>query len=440
MQLILLGSSYRHTTLDRREKFALTPAQADCFLEEATNHNNIHECIFVSTCNRTEVYAITEKIENARAFLIDLLGEYTQLSEEVLEESLYTYYNKFAAEHLFKVAAGLDSMVIGEVQILGQIKSALKQAQSLNTSGTILNQLFQYALQTGKKVRSETDIAKKPASVGSVATSLVQGFVSTEKPNILLIGTGKIGEVTIKNIRSTSPASLTVANRSQKRIEALTAKMDINNVITLEDIPNHIAKMDVVIVCTSAPHYVLDHSISHLLVKKQLLIDLSVPRNIDPALNQLEHVTLIDIDSLQSQAQLNQQERLKFVKQAESIIFQGMAQYLEWFNSLNAVPTIESLYTLLNDIRQREIQRAMPKEQPMYEEVEVIELLEKVTRSMTQKILHYPVMQLRMEPNPRNKQNYIDVLSKLFSLESEDYIDRYIHRQKVKTGRLNQSV
>jgi len=432
VQFILLGLNHRTASLDIRERFAFsgdTLAQALATCQQAPG---ISEAVILSTCNRTEIYALTEQLNVTREGLKNLLCEHAALSPDCFEDISYTAYNKFAAQHLFQVAAGLDSMVYGENEILRQVKDALLDAQVAESSGPVLNQLFTSAIRAGKRVRSETAINQGAASIGSVSARLIREYAQAlqREPRILLLGTGKMGEVTLMNLAQTA-YPLTLANRSRAKAEELAAVYGRGTVVDLAEMPTQLAQHDVIITCTAADHYLVDYRHQAAFSQRKqpvLLMDLSVPRNMDPHLAEIEGVSYYDMDRLQQVVERSYENRMLCQDLAETILADEMARFLEWFNTRDVVPTIQSLYEMFNDIRSREMERGLKKYQGEVAP-EVHDLLDRVSRAITQKILHYPVVQLKVERDPERKQLYTEVLSALFKLDAQDGIDRFVHTE-----------
>jgi glutamyl-tRNA reductase len=432
VQFILLGLNHRTAALDIRERFAFSGETLERALAACQQAPEISEAVILSTCNRTEIYALTEQLSASRERLKSLLCEHAALSPDCFEDISYTAYNKFAAQHLFQVAAGLDSMVYGENEILRQVKDALLDAQVAEASGAVLNQLFTSAIRAGKRVRSETAINQGAASIGSVSARLIREYAQAlqREPRILLLGTGKMGEVTLMHLAQT-PCSLTLANRSRAKAEELAAVYGRGTVVELAEMPDQLAQHDVIITCTAADHYLVDYRHQAAFSQRKqpvLLIDLSVPRNMDPHLAEIEGVSYYDMDRLQQVVERSYENRMLCQDLAETILADEMARFLEWFNTRDVVPTIQSLYEMFNDIRSREMERGLKKYQGEVAP-EVHDLLDRVSRAITQKILHYPVVQLKVERDPERKQLYSEVLSALFKLDAQDGIDRFVHTE-----------
>jgi glutamyl-tRNA reductase len=431
LQLVLLGVNYKTASLEQREKLAFKSVALAEALQTLGNAPGLQEVVVLSTCNRTELYAIANEPMAARATLMGFLAENSELPFSDLEPATYTYYNNFAARHLFEVTAGIDSMVLGENEILKQVKDAWIAAREAGTSYAVLNGLFKFAIHSGKRVRTETAINQGASSMSSVALELVRRHIpDLTSAAILLVGTGQIGQSTLKNLVDAGAQSLTIVNRTLEKAQLLADSLTVPaQVLPAEQLENAVQTADVSIFCTAADRYLLDATHADLLNQQRsqpvVLVDLAVPRNISPEVAALPNVHLYDVDSIQAAVAHTQKQRQASLAHVESILADEMARYLEWFNAREVVPTIESLYKLFDEIRQREIERGMRKYSGEADS-ETLDLLDRVTRAITQKILHYPVVQLKVEPDASQRQVLSDTLSTLFRLE-QDPSERYVH-------------
>lgn len=435
MQLILVGANHKSAKLTAREHLALGPERRVELIETLMQTSICREVVVLSTCNRTEIYAIVKDPEAAREHLVSSLLKHITLDRRALEDLLYTYYNKFAATHLFEVASGLDSMVLGENEILRQVKEALETAQRLESVGAVLNQLMRFAITAGKRVRTETGINEGCTSLGTLAARLVRKGL---KPGgrLVLIGAGQIAQSLLRNVLDDC-LQLTIVNRTRQRAEEL-ADMYPGDVelADLGQLPEILPQADAIVTCT-ANSRPLVHPEDLAPHRAQLLIDLSVPRNIDPACAENPSVTLYDVDGLQSEIHLSMEQRNTYIAQAQTIIGEEAASFLAWFHNRDMVPTIRGMYGLFEEIRQNEVQRGTQKyKEQLTPEVE--EIIERVTRAVTQKILHHPVARLKAA-EAEEQQLYQNVLDTLFGLDAQDEIDKYVHRP-TQQQRLQQRV
>jgi glutamyl-tRNA reductase len=429
VQLILIGVNYKSAPLHAREQLSFHSREAQAILRELHEQEHVAETVLLSTCNRTEIYAIVHDTLKARERIVNVLAHHSQLPAHTLEPLLYTFYNKFAATHLFEVAAGLDSMVLGENEILRQVKSAQDIAKQASTSGPVLNQLLRYAIMAGKRVRTETDINKGCASIGALAARLVkEHFQNIAQPRLLILGAGQMAQVMVKNL-DTQGAELFIANRTREKAMDLQALYGgQTHLLSPQEALKQAFDVDAVVVCTSAEHYLLQaHDFQAPLQKPLLLVDLSVPRNIDPALAQQDNIQLYDVDALQHKVDMSIEKRRMYIAQAQSIIGEETTRFLEWFNNRDVVPTIKALYQTFESIRERELERgtARYKEQMT---PETTAMLEQVTRAMVQKILHHPVVRLK-NASVHKQEQYHEALNTLFALDAQDEMDKFVYHQ-----------
>lgn len=428
MQMLALGLNHKTTPVNVRELLTFSGNEIDKSLLKLSFYEGIGELIILSTCNRTEFYVITPDLEIAEKSIIRFLEKEKNIDYSQIKEYFYTYYNKFAAEHLYRVTGGIDSLIIGEGEILSQVKNAYTKAMEVGTSGKIFNALFRFAIESGKKVRTETSIAKRPTSTGSVVSTLVRkSFKDIESKTVLLIGAGKISEITAKNLKSHNIGKILILNRTFEKAKVLANEIGaeayeysrLNDVINLAD---------VIIVGVGAPEYILKPE-NFNPSKKTLVVDLSIPRNVDPELGKNSLIELHDIDSLENVAIMNKEERLQIIREVEFIIAEEMNKFLEWFNSLDVSPVISSLSNLFEDIRSNEVDRVIKKYKLSEENKKVIDI---VTKSIIQKITHYPVTNLKMTDSKKVKKQYLEDIKYLFQLDAEDSYQKYFRKKQLQ--------
>ncbi|HEY9842005.1 MAG TPA: glutamyl-tRNA reductase [Candidatus Obscuribacterales bacterium] len=424
MQLLLVGVNYKSAGLAAREPLSFDAPIRQQILARLSGCPQIQELVLLSTCNRTEVYAIVSQPLEAREAIVSELCAQAGMPVTEWEDMAYTFYNKFAATQLFEVASGLDSMVLGENEILRQVKDALEAARQAGSCGPVLDQLLRFAITAGKRVRSETSINEGCASIGALAARLVRESLGPEA-RLLVLGAGQIARVLVRNLAK-SGLELLIANRTAANAEALA--LDYPGpvqVLGLEQISAVLPQVDAVVACASISDYLIGPAQLAGRDRPLLLIDLAVPRNLDPELAGCASVSLYDVDSLQQVVRLSLEQRSRYVEQAQTIIGEETTRFLEWFHQRDLVPTIRSLYEMFEEVRQRELERGLQKyRDDLAPETEA--LIERVTKAITQKILHYPVVRLKNAP-AAEQQLYDRVLSELFGLNSQDGIDKYVH-------------
>jgi glutamyl-tRNA reductase len=401
MRLSLVGISHRHAPVEVRERVALNPSDAATLARALAAAGG--ECVCLSTCNRTELYVVGDDGEARAREALRALGD-----DEVADLS-YRLADQAAALHLFRVAAGLDSLVPGEGEILGQVRDAYETG----APGPLLNRLFHDALHAGKKARSQTTIAESPASVSSAGAALAQQvFGELAGRRVLVVGAGKVGELAARNLATRGAEIVAVANRGGERAEELARPFG-GRAATLEELPEVLASVDVVISCTSAPGFVL-HA-SDVLDRKGrplFLIDLAVPRDIDPAVNELAGCYLYDIDDLRAVVEETLVGRRREAERAEAIVAAEAERFRAWQASLDVVPTIASLRARAEEIRSAELSKAKLSDDER-------RAVESITAQILNKLLHLPTVRMKEAAAAADGVLYADAVRHLFGLEDE---------------------
>lgn len=429
MQMLLIGTSYKTSPVNIREKISISKNDLDNTLHRLSFYNAINEVVILSTCNRTEFYIATFDLDQATKSLIQFLEDEKNINFKDFANYFYIYYNKFAAEHLYKVTCGIESLVLGETEILSQVKDAFFIAKEIGVTNKIFNSLFKFAIETGKKVRTETNISKGLTSAGSVAVELIfENFKDINSKTVLLIGTGQIGEITAKNLKSKGICNLIITNRSFDKAEKLSKELNAD-VINFENFEKYLNFVDIIITCTGASDYLITEK-NYKPNKQVLLIDLSIPRNISPKLAKNKNIKLYDIDSLEDIVNKNLKERQKILIEVESIIKEDMVKFVDWYNNLEISPVICSISSLFHEIKNNEISKVIKKNNL---DKETEELLNIVTTDIIKKIIHYPVTNMKMEEDKNLKKQYAENLSYLFQLDSEDIFQKYFRKKEKKT-------
>ncbi|HEV2276321.1 MAG TPA: glutamyl-tRNA reductase [Acidobacteriaceae bacterium] len=395
MNIVLLGVNHKTAPIELRERLAISPAQ----LQEATrsllNFPGIEECLIVSTCNRVEL--LTHQ-DSGTAPLLNFLEAYFRIDPKLIRPHLYEYREGDAIRHLFRVASSLDSMVIGEPQILGQVKDSYTAARAVGSVRSNLDRLLQRAFTVAKRVRSETQIGSSSVSIASVAVELAQKiFGSLEGKKILLVGAGKMSELAARHLMSQGVASVLVANRTQQRADNMAGQFG-GRAIRFEDLYATADQADIIITSTGAPQAIFrkEHAQQFLQRRRghpMFFIDIAVPRDVDPEVNRLDGVFLYDIDDLQSVASSHLDERSKGAELAEAMIAAEVEEYLRRLQALNVVPEIQQLQRSVEAIRQAEFSRMEKRLQGLTAEQQAA--VEHLTRSLVNKLLHHPLQAIK---------------------------------------------
>jgi len=425
VRLLLFGVSHHTAPLAIRERLSVDdPAPV---LGKLLEHEALDEAVLLSTCNRTEVLVLTRDVEAARGrlrrlFQVDLPSAGGGISEGEIEEFLYELQDGEAMRHLLRVASALDSMVMGEPQILGQTKDAYRAASSCGASGPILDRLFQRAFSTAKRVRSETRLAERPTSVARVAARLAgQIFEDFSEKQALMVGAGEMIELALAALRDRGLARLAVANRSAERASALAVQYG-GSAHGLDELPALLAEADMVLTCIALDRPVITPVLLWDALRGRrgrplFVIDIGVPRNVDPGVDVIDEVYRYDLDDLASMVDENVEERQREQARAEVIISEEQQNFDGWFVALRAVPTIKDVRSRIEEIRSSELERSLAKLALDESQREGVEAL---TQAMVNKILHAPLTRLRREAEREEGLVYLEVARLLFGLDDED--------------------
>ena len=423
-EILIVGLNHRTAPVEVRERVAFDSSSLGEALKRLQSLPAVKEGVILSTCNRVEVVAASSDVETACREIKDFLTEQESVgSTGGLEDHLYNYSGDTAVRHLFRVAASLDSMVVGEPQILGQLKDYYLAAQEAGTVGTILHRLFHRSFSVAKRVRTETGIASRAVSVSSVAIELAKRiFDRLEDKTVMLIGAGKMGDLVARHLQRSGVSSLMVTNRTFERAVELAAQFR-GNPIRFEDYPRYLKLADLVIGCTGSPEVLLQpESVAEVLrerkQKAMFFIDIGDRRNFDPRINGMDNVYLYNIDDLEAVAKENLKGRTGELKKAEEIVDEEVAGFLRWLASLEQVPTIVALRQKLEEIRRGELEKSLSASLKGLSEKER-QALEDMTSAMISKILHVPITRLKKQPEEEDEALYIEALKKLFGLEEK---------------------
>lgn len=423
MEIVALGLSYKTAPVEIRERLHFPEKELSRPLGLLMGEEKILEGLILSTCNRVELYAVAEDGEQAFSTLASFLSRYHQVPLDDFQSFLYRFQGDAAIRHIFRVASSLDSMVVGEPQILGQVKTAYTAALEEEATGAILNNLMEKALSVAKGVRTETAIAEAPVSVSSIAVELAKKIFGdlTGRP-VLIIGAGEMSELAAKHLVSDGVRSVLVSNRNYQRALELAERFQ-GRAIRFEEFKTELLNADIVISSTGAPHFILRRSEVQEIIHRRrnrplFLIDIAVPRDIDPECNQIDNVYLYDIDDLEAVVVANKREREKEAQRAEAIIEREAASFCAWLRTLEVVPTIVSLRRKIEEIKQGELERYCNKLASLSPDQR--EAMVALTTAIVNKILHHPITELKRCANQRNGHFYVEALRRLFKLEEKE--------------------
>ncbi len=423
MQLVALGINHKTAALETREKVAFADKQKEQAYKHLAAGGIIKQCAIISTCNRTEIYALTEDAPGGKAELIAMLEAVRGATFAELKNCIYYYSSFDAVTHLFRVAAGLDSMILGETQIAGQVREAYEKACQLGAVEKELHGLFQHAARCAKKVQTETKINHNSVSVSYVAVDMIKKELGCfDDLSVLVIGAGKMSRLTLKHLHDLGARDIQVTSRTYQRAKDL-AHLFNGKTIDFSRKKETLPAIDIIISSTGAPHLLLrkEDMISVMEQrnhKPMFIIDIAVPRDIDPAVREVENVYLYDMDSLQQAADANRREREKDASAARNLVAAEAEVFQGWFKTLEVTPVIRALREKADQIRHLETARCMENKLNRLSEKEKL-AVENLTRSIVNAILKDPI--LRMKDNARQKQNgeHVDSLLYLFDLQKE---------------------
>lgn len=425
MKLLLLGMNHRTAPLALRERFAVEDVRPA--LVKLVAGEEIEEAVLISTCNRVEIVCATREHEPARLRLRrfverELDRQAGTAREPALEAALYEYADASAVRHLFRVASSIDSMVVGEPQILGQVKDAYRAAVACGACGPLLTRLFQHAFATAKRVRSETRIAERPVSVARIAVDLASEiFDHLGDKAALLIGAGEMTELALERLRSEGLSRVRVANRTPARAAELAGRFG-GSAHALDELPELLPASDVVLTSIGGDGPLLDRAdFAAALARRRnravFVIDIGVPRNVAPDVNELENVYLYDIDDLAAAANANAGERRREIVNAEALVLQEQQRFDGWLAALGAVPTIRDLRDRADAVRRRELARTLARMDLDPEQRDAVDAL---TRSIVNKLLHPPVSRLRDQSDREQGIASLEAVRALFGLDEEE--------------------
>lgn len=420
MHLTLVGLSHKTAPIEIREKLTFPAHRQEEALGILASSANVTEAVIVSTCNRTEVYAVTAAGSDGPGAVIDFLCDYHDLDRHELVRYLYIQEGEAVVHHLFRVVASLDSMVIGEAQILGQVKEAYEQGFEHNSTGRIFNRLFRQSFEVGKRVRTETAIGEAAVSISYAAVELAKKVFDTlEGRTVLVVGAGKMSELTAKHLCSNGVCNVLVANRTYERAVELAERFE-GTPIPYEELFTRMAGADIVISSTAATEYVITKpQVAETLRGRRgralFLIDIAVPRDIDPAVNELADVFLYDIDSLNGVVESNLEERMREAERAEHIIAEEIGEFERWLESMEVVPTVAAIRAQAEAIRQAELEKALKRLGGLSEKE--LATVDALTSAIVNKMLHGPTSRLKEVAGERYGVAYVEAARYLYGLE-----------------------
>lgn len=420
-EIILIGLNHKTAPVSLRECLSFTLEQTPDALETLLATVPVKEALIFSTCNRMEILFVPGS-ETASDLVIKFLSDYKALAVQEFETSLYRYKNDEAIKHLFRVAASLDSMIVGEPQILGQIKKSYKKALANNSSGTILNRLMHKAFSIAKKVRKETGIGDNAVSISYAAVELANKiFSDLNQRSVMLMGAGEMAELAVEHLISNGVKKIVVANRTFANAVCLAQRFD-GQAVKFEELETFLHDVDIIISSTGAAGHVLTKAqVKRAMAQRKnrplFCIDIAVPRDLDPGINQINNAYLYDIDDLQNLVNDNLEERSREAVKGERLVEEAVVKFRWWLESLAVVPTIKDLKEKLESIADAETEKSLTRLSALTPEE--IDAVRRLTRSVARKIMHDPVLFLKNTGSHRNDTQYLSVTRHLFNLDPE---------------------
>jgi len=421
MKLLVTGVSHKTAPVEVRERLAFAEAVLPVALHGLISRQGILEAMVLSTCNRVEIAVTADDAADPATAVSHFLHESRGVSPETLGPCLYSHEGREAIHHLFRVASSLDSMVVGEPQILGQLKAAYAHAKANDCLNGLLESIVSRAFSVAKRVRSETGIGQMAVSVSYAAVELARKiFGSLDGRTVMIVGSGKMSELAARHLRRSGAAHIFVTNRTYERAQELAVVFQ-GTPVEYSRFLSLLPEVDIVITSSGAPHYILSKDEMQRVItarrnKPMFLIDIAVPRNIEPSVNEVDNIFLYDIDDLQEVVNANLRERIKEAERAEELVAQEVDRMMARLKVQEVAPTIVSLQEQLEQIRTGEIERVRRKLGPLTEEQE--NAIESLTRGIVNKIAHGPISELRRHAGLPDGVHIIDAIRQVFHLKN----------------------
>ncbi|MBN8250595.1 glutamyl-tRNA reductase [Priestia flexa] len=422
MHIIAVGLNYRTAPVEIREKLSFKEQELGSAMKALSSQKSILENIIVSTCNRTEIYAVVDQLHTGRYYVKAFLAEWFELDKEEFSPFLTIAENDGAIEHLYRVSCGLDSMVVGETQILGQVRSSFLLAQQNQTIGTVFNQLFKQAITLAKRAHSETEIGANAVSVSYAAVELAKKiFGDLSSKHVLILGAGKMGELALQNLYGSGAQKVTVVNRTFEKAEEL-AKRFSGQAKQLSELQCALIEADILISSTGASTFVVSKDMMKQVERMRkgrplFMVDIAVPRDLDPALEELDSVFLYDIDDLQGIVDANLQERKKAAETIELMIEAEIVDFKMWLGRLGVVPVISALREKALTI-QADTMASINRKLPNLSERER-KVLNKHTKSIINQLLRDPILHAKELAGEQHAEESLELFMKIFNIEQE---------------------
>lgn len=423
MQVILLGVSHRTAPVELRERLDFSSRDLGAAVQALALRPSAAESVVLSTCNRSEIYVVSSDPARAREEVAAFLGEYHDLPQSAVTPHLFTHDNEAAARHLFRVAAGLDSLVVGEPQILGQVKDAFQAALEHHRTGPLLSKLFHWSFLVGKRVRAETALGEGAVSISFAAVALARKiFGQLNGRRVLVVGAGEISTLTAQHLRTSGVGEIVVTSRTAPNADTLAASVNGRS-IPWDDLAQGVATADIVVTATGSQRPIISRAQIEAVTGRHrrdplFIIDIAVPRDVEASVGDIEQVFLYNVDDLQSIVQENLSRRSSEVARAEAIVSEELAKFAAWLRSRGAVPTIVALRERFERIRRSELHRLDGKLAGLPPDGRA--KVDEVTRLIVEKLLLEPTEQLKALPDEETQVAYTEAINRLFRLRDSE--------------------
>lgn len=425
MNIAVIGLSHKTAPVEIREKLSIPEPQTESAIAQLCSYPHIQEVAILSTCNRLEIYVVLRETEQGVSEVRQFLAEHSKLPMNELRRHLFVLLHEDAVMHLMRVAAGLDSLVLGEGQILAQVKNTHKICQQHKGVGRILNQLLKAAITAGKRVRTETNIGTGAVSISSAAVELAQIKVpNLAASRVVIVGAGKMSRLLVQHLLSKGANHISIVNRSMQRAEELANQFQQEAQLRLHplsEMMSAIASSDIVFTSTSSTEPILNRAKLEAILdgsRSLMLFDISVPRNVAADVNEIPHVHAFNVDDLKAVVAQNQESRRQMAQEAEALLEEEVEAFDLWWRSLETVSTISCLRDKMETIRTQELEKALSRLGSEFAERHQ-EVIEALTRGIVNKILHDPMVQLRAQQDIEARRKAMQALQVLFNLETE---------------------
>lgn len=420
MHTLVVGVNYRSAPVEIREKLSFIEHELPQAMQALKEQKSILENVIVSTCNRTEIYAVVDQLHTGRYYVKHFLAEYFGIPEEAFSQYLFVHEKDEAVDHLFRVTAGIDSMVLGETQILGQVRTSFLAGQDNGTTGTVFNQLFKQAITLAKRAHSETAIGENAVSVSYAAVELGKKiFGSLKNKHVVILGAGKMGELAIKNLQGSGANKITVINRTFENAQTLADKFD-GNAKPMSELQCALLEADILISSTASTEYIVDLELMQFVEKLRkgkplFMVDIAVPRDLDPRIGDLPNVFLYDIDDMQGIVEANLAEREQAAKEIGKMIDHEKGEFNDWLTTLGVVPVISALRKKALAI-QSETMASIENKMPDLTDRER-KVLNKHTKSIINQLLKEPILQAKEMAGTKEAAEQLALFQRIFGIE-----------------------